>query len=83
MDELMEAYERFKGDLPMKMTVKWIPSGIPRWRIHILGIGMCSRGGCMELVCVEDKDKQRCIEKAIDCMAKRRVPEMAARTSKY
>ena len=75
MDELMEAYERFKGSRPMKMSIKWIPSGIPRWRIHILEIGTCKRGGCMELLCVEDKDKQRCIEKAIDYMEKRKRAE--------
>lgn len=70
MDELERLFEEYKGSRPMNMTMEHIETGIPRWRIHIFEKGTAPVGD-REILFVEDKDHNMCIQKTMEGIRRR------------
>lgn len=71
IDDFMAVYEEFAKLRPLYMSFKEIKTGIPRWRMHIFVRGTAPSGGDMELLCIEDPDKSKCLKRATNTLKER------------
>lgn len=74
MDEFMSIFIPLSHEFPLSLSIRYLHTGIPRWRISMLGIGMAKIGGNnsnAELMNVEDPDWQQAIEEATRKLKKR------------
>ncbi len=63
----MEIYVPLSLEFPLSLTIQYLHTGIPRWRIGVFGKGMAKvgNGTCdAQLLHVEEKEWQQAIEKA-------------------
>lgn len=70
-DDFMAVYEEFAKLRPLYMSFKEIKTGIQRWRMHIFVRGAAPSGGDRELLCIEDPDKSKCLNRAINTLKER------------
>lgn len=70
-NDFMAVYEEFARLRPLYMSFKEIKPGIPRWRMHIFVRGTAPSGGDMELLCIEDSDKSKCLKRATNTLKER------------
>lgn len=67
MDELMKIFEPLAREFPLSMNIRYIHSGIPRWRISVFGLQMAKIGNSdAELLNVEDPDWQQALDTAVE-----------------
>lgn len=74
MDEFMSIFIPLSKEFPLSLSIRYLHTGITRWRISMLGIGMAKIGGNnsnAELMNVEDPDWQQAIEEATRKLKKR------------
>ena len=74
MDEFMSIFIPLSHEFPLSLSIRYLHTGIPRWRISMLGIGMAKIGGNnsnAELMNVENPDWQQAIEEATGKLKKR------------
>ena len=45
MDEFMSIFIPLSKEFPLSLSIRYLHTGIPRWRISMLGIGMAKIGG--------------------------------------
>ena len=74
MDEFMSIFKPLSEEFPLSLSIRYLHSGIPRWRIAIQGIDMAHVGGntCnADLMNVENTEWQQAIEEATEKLKKR------------
>ena len=70
-DDFMAVYEEFAKLRPLYRSFKEIKTGIQKGRMHRCVRGAAPSGGDMELLCIEDPDKSKCLKRATNTLKER------------
>lgn len=70
----MELYTQLSLKYPLYMTFRYMHTGIPRWRIDVLGKDMANTGGSrcdMQIIHAEEKELEQVWETAAKALKNR------------